>query len=259
MVEPTAVAESALGTRAVELLSELIRRDTVNPPGNEDRVQEPLAQKLRDAGFDVALLAAEPGRPNLIADLPGDAAGPTLCLLGHVDTVPADPEEWTFSPWSGDVVDGEVHGRGAQDMKGQVAAEVAAALELAGSGWRPAAGTLKLVITADEEMGAAAGAEWLCAEHPEAVRSDLVVNEGGGMSLEGGGQRFYPLCVGEKGVNRFLLRAPGVARHASVPALGDNALLKLGPALVGLRDQPPLEPTSEGVAFLEGVLGEELG
>jgi acetylornithine deacetylase/succinyl-diaminopimelate desuccinylase-like protein len=258
MVEPAAVAEGALGARAVELLSELIRHDTVNPPGNEDRIQEPLAQKLRDAGYEVTLLAAEPGRSNLVADLPGESPGPTLCLLGHVDTVPADPDEWSFSPWSGEVVDGEVRGRGAQDMKGQVASEVAAALELADSGWRPAAGALKLVITADEEMGAEAGAQWLCAEHPEAVRSDLVVNEGGGLSFELDGRRFYPLCVGEKGVNRFLLRARGEAGHASVPALGDNALLKLAPALVRLREQPPLEPTPEGIEFLETLLDEEL-
>jgi acetylornithine deacetylase/succinyl-diaminopimelate desuccinylase-like protein len=258
MVEPAAVADGALGTRAVELLSELLRLDTVNPPGNEDRVQEPLAQKLRDAGFEVTLLEAEPGRPNLIADLAGASDGETLCLLGHVDTVPADADEWTFSPWSGDVVDGEVRGRGAQDMKGQVAAEVAAALELAESGWRPGSGALKLVITADEEMGAEAGAQWLCSEHPEAVRSDLVVNEGGGMSFELDGRRFYPLCVGEKGVNRFLLRARGVAGHASVPALGDNALLKLAPAVARLREQPPMEPTPEGAAFLGALLGEDL-
>src|SRR4051794_41947399 len=121
MAEPATVAESALGQRAVGLLSELIRADTVTPPGNEDRVQEPLAQKLRDAGFEVTLLAAEPGRPNLIADLPGESAGQTLCLLGHVDTVPADPDEWTFNPRAGDVVDGEIHGPRAQDMKGQAA------------------------------------------------------------------------------------------------------------------------------------------
>ena len=258
MGEPAAVAEGALGTRAVELLSELLRLDTVNPPGNENRVQEPLAQKLRDAGFEITLLEAEPGRPNLIADLAGESEGQTLCLLGHVDTVPAAPDEWTFSPWSGDVVDGEVRGRGAQDMKGQVAAEVAAAIELAESGWRPASGALKLVITADEEMGAEAGAQWLCAEHAEAVRSDLVVNEGGGMSFELEGRRFYPLCVGEKGVNRFLLRARGVAGHASVPALGDNALLKLAPAVARLRDQPPMEPTPEAAAFVGAVLGEDL-
>jgi acetylornithine deacetylase/succinyl-diaminopimelate desuccinylase-like protein len=143
-------------------------------------------------------------------------------------------------------------------MKGQVAAEVAAALELADSGWRPEAGSLKLVITADEEMGAALGAQWLCAEHPEAVRSDLVVNEGGGSSFELGGRRFYTLCVGEKGVNRFWLRARGRAGHASVPALGDNALLKLAPALARLREQPPLEPTPGGLSFLSILLGEDL-
>ena len=258
MGEDTAPAPDSLGTRAVELLSELLRLDTVNPPGNEQRVQEPLAQKLRDAGFEVTLLEAEPGRPNLIADLAGESGGQTLCLLGHVDTVPANPDEWTFSPWSGDVVDGEIRGRGAQDMKGQVAAEVAAAIELAESGWRPAGGALKLVITADEEMGAEAGAQWLCAQHPEAVRSDLVVNEGGGMAFELGGRRFYPLCVGEKGPNRFLLRARGVAGHASVPALGDNALLKLAPALDRLRKQPPMEATPEGIALLEALLSERL-
>ncbi len=258
MGEEIALAPSGLGTDAVELLSELIQRDTVNPPGNEDRVQDLLAERLRDAGFSVTLLAAEPGRPNLVADLEGSGPGETLCLLGHVDTVPADPSEWSFSPWSGEVVDGAIRGRGAQDMKGQVAAEVAAAISLASSGWRPTAGSLKLVITADEEMGAALGAQWLCSEHADAVRSDLVVNEGGGSSFELAGKRFYTLCIGEKGVNRFRLRARGKAGHASVPALGDNALLKLAPALVKLAEQPPLEPTPAGIAFLSAVLDEEL-
>ena len=139
MGEETAVAASAVGSEAVELLGELIRFDTVNPPGNEEPAQELLAQRLRDAGFECTLLAAEPGRPNLIADLAGEAEGETLCLLGHVDTVPADASEWSFDPWAGDVVDGEVRGRGAQDMKGQVAAEVAAAISLAQLGLAPGA------------------------------------------------------------------------------------------------------------------------
>ncbi len=122
------------------LLQELIRIDTANPPGNEEQAQLLLAETLTEAGFDCELLAAEPGRPNLVARLGGESAGPTLCLLGHVDTVPADPSEWSFDPWAGDVVDGEIRGRGAQDMKDQVAAEVAAAAALGRDGWRPPRG-----------------------------------------------------------------------------------------------------------------------
>jgi acetylornithine deacetylase/succinyl-diaminopimelate desuccinylase-like protein len=258
MGEETAVADPRLGAEAVELLGELLRINTVNPPGNEEPAQELLAGRLRDAGFECELLAAEPGRPNLIARLEGGAEGQTLCMLGHVDTVPADPSEWTFDPWAGDVVDGMVRGRGAQDMKDQVAAEVAAVCSLARDGWRPAHGELKLVITADEEMGADKGAQWLCQEHPEKVRADLIVNEGGGDSFEVGGKRFYPLCVGEKGVSRFWLRAHGVAGHASIPGLGDNALLKLAPALERMREQPPLEPTPDGLAFVSTLVGESI-
>jgi len=248
-----------LGARAVDLLQRLIRIDTVNPPGNEEPAQELLAETLRDAGFECELLAAESGRPNLVARLRGEAPGPTLCLLGHADTVPADPSEWTFDPWVGDVVNGEVRGRGAQDMKDQVAAEVAAAAALGTEGWRPQAGELLVVTTADEEMGAAAGAQWLCREHPEKVRSDYVLNEGGGVAFHVDGRRFYTMCVGEKGVFRFLVRARGRAGHASVPALGDNALLKLAPALERLRDQPATEPTPEAIEFLSSVTDRDLG
>ncbi len=247
-----------MGSQAVTLLQELIRIDTANPPGNEEDAQQLLAETLTEAGFDCELLAAEPGRPNLVARLGGESAGPTLCLLGHADTVPADPSEWSFDPWAGDIVDGEVRGRGAQDMKDQVAAEVAAAAALGRDGWRPPKGELLVVVTADEEAGAAAGAQWLCSEHPDKVRSDYVLNEGGGISFELDGRRFYTLCVGEKGPCRFLMRARGVAGHASVPGLGDNALLKLAPALERLREQPPLEPTPEGMAFVAALSGEEI-
>lgn len=242
----------------VELLQRLIRIDTANPPGNELPAQELLAETLTDGGFDCELLAAEPGRPNLVARLRGTEPGPTLCLLGHADTVPADPSEWSFDPWVGDVVDGQVRGRGAQDMKDQVAAEVAAAAALGRDGWRPRRGELLVVTTADEEMGAVAGAQWLCREHPDKVRSDYVLNEGGGVSFELGGRRFYTLCVGEKGVFRFRVHARGTAGHASVPGLGDNALLKLAPLLGRLGRQPAPEATPEGLAFLSALRGEKL-
>jgi acetylornithine deacetylase/succinyl-diaminopimelate desuccinylase-like protein len=257
--EATVAGAASLGAQAVELCAELIRFNTVNPPGNEADAQRMLAARLGDAGFECRLLSAEEGRPNLVADLPGESEGPVLCLLSHVDTVAARPEEWSFDPWSGEIRDGMVRGRGAQDMKDQVAAEVAAAIHLARDGWRPARGALKVVVTADEEAGADVGAKWLCEEQPEAVRSDLVVNEGGGAAFELGGKRFYTLCVGEKGPFRFTLRARGRAGHGSVPALGDNALLRLAPLITKLAEQPPLEPDPAGVAFLEGVLGHAVG
>jgi acetylornithine deacetylase/succinyl-diaminopimelate desuccinylase-like protein len=252
--ERATLTDSRLGAEAVALLGELIRIDTSNPPGNEQPAQELLAQTLADAGFECELLASDPRRPNLVARLAGEAPGETLCLLGHSDTVPADPSEWSFDPWAGDVVDGMVRGRGAQDMKDQVATEVAAATALARDGWRPARGELKVIVTVDEEVGAQHGAQWLCDRHPDKVRADMVINEGGGIAFELGGRRFYTLCLGEKGVCRFRLIARGAAGHASIPGIGENALLKLAPALVRLGEQPALEATPEAVGFLSGLL-----
>ena len=251
-------APAALGAEAVRLLQRLIRIDTVNPPGDERALQLELQDLLSEAGFECDLLAAEPERPNLVATLPGRADGPTLTLLGHVDTVRADPEEWSRDPWGGEVAEEQVWGRGALDMKGQVAAEVAAAAALGSSGWRPAAGTLMVVLVADEETGGELGARWLTEQHPGKVRTDMVVNEGGGQAIEVGGRRFLTLSAGEKGICRFHLRTAGRAGHASQPRIGENALLKLAPQLERLREQPPLEPTAEGLRFLSVVLGEEV-
>ena len=255
-MEPTGTAETGtLGAEAVALLSELIRFNTVNPPGNERAAQEHVAAILSDAGFEVELLEREPDRTNVVARLPGEAEGPILAYISHMDTVPADPSEWSFSPWSGDVVDGFVQGRGGQDMKDQVATEVAAAAYLARSGWRPARGELKVIVAADEELGAHMGAKWLTQEHPEKVRADFVVNEGGGALFEIDGRRFYPVSLGEKGVFRFKLRARGRAGHGSVPSLGDNALLRLAPAISRLVEQPPLQATAAGLEFLQATIG----
>jgi acetylornithine deacetylase/succinyl-diaminopimelate desuccinylase-like protein len=251
----TTAVPHGLGPTAVELLGRLIQTNTVNPPGNEGKAQEFLRGRLTAAGFGCELLEAEPGRPNLVARLRGDQDGPTLAFLGHVDTVRADPDEWTFDPWAGDVVDGWVRGRGALDMKGQVAAEAAACIALGESDWRPA-GELLLVLTADEEVGGGLGAHWLCEQHPDKVRADFVVNEGGGDSVEIGGRRLYTIAVGEKGIFRIKLRAHGQAGHASVPRIGDNALLKLGRYVAALSEQPAPEPTPVGEALLEALLGE---
>jgi acetylornithine deacetylase/succinyl-diaminopimelate desuccinylase-like protein len=243
-----------LQRRTTELLQRLIRFDTVNPPGNEGPAQEWLRGLLEAAGFECELLAAVPGRPNLIARLRSGSDGPALCLLGHVDTVLADPAEWSVDPWSGELRDGYVWGRGAIDMKSQVAAELAAALALAEEGWRPEAGELMLVFTADEETGAVEGAQWLCREHPDRVRADLVVNEGAGAVLDFDGRRVYPVCVAEKGVFRFKLTTEGRAGHASVPRIGDNAIAKLAPVLTALGERrPSLDPTPELEALLSAL------
>jgi acetylornithine deacetylase/succinyl-diaminopimelate desuccinylase-like protein len=245
---------AALERRTTELLQRLIRFNTVNPPGNEEAVQEYLRGLLEEAGFECELLAAVPGRPNLVARLRGRSDGPVLSLSGHVDTVLATPSEWSVDPWSGELRDGCVWGRGALDMKSQVAAELAAALLLAEEGWRPESGDLLLVFVADEEAGSLVGARWLCENHPEKVRCDFSVNEGAGEVFEFGGRRFYSVCVAEKGVFRFKLSTSGRAGHASIPRIGDNALLKLGPFLTRLAEaEMPLELSPEPEAFLRGL------
>ena len=249
------MASDQLQSDATELLSELIRFDTVNPPGNERPAIEHLDRYLRAAGFETQLLAADDNRPNLVATLTGDDDGPVLGLLGHVDTVLADPADWAHDPWSGDVADGYLWGRGALDMKDQVAAEAVAAATRARAGWRPARGALKLLFVADEETGGEVGAAWLCSEHPDAVRCDMLLNEGAGEVFEFDGRRHFGVACADKGIFRFNLNAAGEAGHASVPQLGDNALLKLAPALAALADAPRSYLSTEAPAALLSGLG----
>jgi acetylornithine deacetylase/succinyl-diaminopimelate desuccinylase-like protein len=249
--------DASRATEAEELLQRLLRFNTVNPPGDERAAMEYLAAHLKEAGFECELLGAVPERPNLIARLRGANEGPTLCYLGHVDTVLADASEWTHDPWSGDLADGFLWGRGALDMKSQVAAELAAAASLARSGWRPARGELLIAAVVDEETGGELGAQWITQTHPEKVRCDMLVNEGGGAVFEYEGRRRYGVCCAEKGVFRFNVTTDGVAGHASMPAMGENALLKMGPVLDRLAAcQPAYQLTAEPQAFLRGI-GED--
>ena len=249
------MAADELQSEAIELLSQLIRFDTVNPPGNERPAIEHLDRYLRAAGFETQLLAADDNRPNLVATLTGLDDGPVLGLLGHVDTVLADPSDWSHDPWSADVADGFLWGRGSLDMKNQVAAEAVGAATLARSGWRPSRGALKLLFVSDEETGGEVGAKWLCSEHPEAARCEMLINEGAGPVFEFGGRRRFGVACAEKGIFRFNLNASGEAGHASVPQLGDNALLKLAPALTALADPPRSYAVTEAPAALLSGLG----
>jgi acetylornithine deacetylase/succinyl-diaminopimelate desuccinylase-like protein len=247
----------SLERETTEVLQSLVRFNTVNPPGNERPAIEYLDAYLSDAGFQTEQLAAEAHRPNLVATLgdgDGDGDGPTLLYLGHVDTVLADPSEWEHDPWSADVVDGFLWGRGALDMKSQVAAEAVAGAALARDGWRPATGALKLVFVSDEETGGDVGARWLCEQHPDKVRCDMLINEGAGTPFDYRGERLYGVCCGEKGIFRFRLTAHGRAGHASLPRTGENALLKLGPVLDRLAArQPSADLTDAPAAMLEAL------
>ena len=241
------MAVAALRDEATALLRELLRVDTVNPPGNETQAAELLRAYLEEAGVACELYARVPERANLVARLPGRGEGPSLLLLSHTDTVVADPAEWTVDPWSGEVRDGCVWGRGALDMKGHVAAAAVAVATLGREGFEPA-GDLVFAATADEEVGQDFGLSWLCDEHPEAVRTDYCVNEGGGDWVHVEGRPVYLCSTAEKMCAPFRLRVHGRSGHASMPGIADNALVRaarLVDRLAGFSSPPRLTPETE--------------
>jgi len=248
---------TTLREEVTELLQELIKLDTTNPPGNETAAAELLRSYLEDNGVACELYARVPERANLVARIPGRGDGPSLLFLSHTDVVLADAAEWSADPFGGELRDGEVWGRGALDMKGQVAAEAVAIASLAREGFEPA-GDLIFAATADEEVGAGFGAQWLCEAHPDAVRSDFCINEGSGDRLDLAGRPFYICSVAEKMSAPFLLRVNGRSGHAAVPGIADNALVKAGPLIAKLGEYVPeqkLTPEVEGL--LEAVTGKK--
>ncbi len=250
------MATVSLRDEVTELLQELIRIDTTNPPGNETAAAEVLQAYLEDSGAEVELYARIPERANLVARIPGRGDGPTLLFLSHTDVVLADAAEWTADPFGGELRSGEIWGRGALDMKGQVAASAVAIASLAREGFEPA-GDLIFAATADEEVGAGFGAQWLCETHPDAVRCDYLINEGSGERLELGGKPFYMCSVAEKMSAPFRLRVRGRSGHASMPGIADNALVKVAPLITALGEYVPEQRlTPEVEALLEAVTGD---
>jgi acetylornithine deacetylase/succinyl-diaminopimelate desuccinylase-like protein len=244
------MATATLSDEVTELLRELIRVDTTNPPGNETKAAELLRDYLGDHGVESELIARVPERANLVARLRG-GGGPRLLFLSHTDVVLADPSEWSVDPFAGELREGEVWGRGALDMKGQVAAEAVAVASLAREGLEPR-GDLIFAATADEEVGAGFGAQWLCEAHPEAVRAELCVNEGAGERLQLAGNTFYPCAVSEKMSAPFRLRVRGRSGHASMPGIADNALVKAAPLIEKLGTYKPerrLIPEVEAMVY----------
>src|SRR2546421_1179917 len=250
------MATVSVRDEVTELLQELIRVDTTNPPGNETAAAELLRVYLEESGAECELYARVPERANLVARLPGRGDGPSLLFLSHTDVVLADPAEWSADPFGGELRDGEVWGRGALDMKGQVAASAVAMATLAREGFEPA-GDLVFAATADEEGGAGFGAQWLCEAHPDAVRCEYLVNEGSGERLELGGKAFYMCSVAEKMSAPFRLRVRGRSGHASMPGIADNALVKAAPLITALGEYVPQHRlTPEVEAAMRIVTGE---
>jgi acetylornithine deacetylase/succinyl-diaminopimelate desuccinylase-like protein len=245
----------SLQDEAVGLLQRLLRLNTVNPPGNETIAAELLRDYLEANDVEVELYGRMPERMNLVARLRG-GNGPSLCFLSHTDTVVADSSEWSRDPWSGDLAEDHVWGRGALDMKNQVAASAVAIASLAREGFSPP-GDLVFIAAADEEVGDNYGLQWLCEQHPDAVRVDYAINEGGGERVELGGNAFYLCAAAEKMSSPFKVIVHGRSGHASMPGIADNALVKAAPLIERLAAYEPEATIGPEVAgFLDAVLGE---
>jgi acetylornithine deacetylase/succinyl-diaminopimelate desuccinylase-like protein len=221
-------AEDPTG-EVTELLQTMIRNACVNDgsddSGHEVRNADVLESYLEGSGVDIEEYEPHPGRRSLVARIEGtDPTAPTLLLMGHTDVVPVTPENWSRDPFGGELVEGEVWGRGAVDMLNLTASMAVATRRLALQGWRPR-GTLIYFAVADEEANGVHGAAHMVAHEADAVRADYVLTENGGIPLPGGDGERLPVLVAEKGTMWTTLRIRGTAGHASAPYRTDNALV----------------------------------
>ena len=238
------------------LLSDLIRINTTNPPGNETEAAKYLAETLEKEGLKCEILESAPGRGNVITRIRGTCEKPSLLLLSHLDVVPANPKEWSVNPFGGVVKDGFVWGRGAMDMKSMTAMEVMV-MKLLKRNNVQLKGDVILAAVADEEKGGRAGAGWLVHNHLEKVRADYVINEGGGLAIPINGKNVYTIQTAEKGIVWFKIKAKGRPGHGSVPTAADNAILRMNKVIEKIgnhRSKITLTPTVK--QFLEEVAKE---
>jgi acetylornithine deacetylase/succinyl-diaminopimelate desuccinylase-like protein len=250
-----ATRSEALQDRPVELLAQLLRFDTSNPPGGERECIEWIRELLQALGCEVKLLAQDPQRPSLLARLAGRGESPPLLLQGHLDVVAARGD-WRHPPFAGEIADGYVWGRGALDMKGGVAMMLAAFMRALARDAKPP-GDVILCLMSDEEAGSALGADFLVREHAElfdGVRYSI--GEFGGFTIDVAGRRFYPIMVAEKQVcwTRATLRGP--SGHGSMPIRG-GAMGQLGRLLTRLdRKRLPVHVTPVVRSMIETIAAE---
>jgi acetylornithine deacetylase/succinyl-diaminopimelate desuccinylase-like protein len=245
----------ALNEECVRHLQALIRLDTSNPPGNEILAAEYIRGQLEAVGITSEVVESAPGRANLRAILKGDGSQRPLLLMSHTDVVTVEPELWTRPPFSGDIVDGYVWGRGAVDMKQWGAWHLTIFLYLARLGV-PLKRDVVLLATADEEDGSYMGMRWIAEHLPHWLDAEYGLSEGGGGEMRVGGRSFFSCRVAEKGACRFHLRAHGSPGHGARPHR-DNAIVKLGAALQRLGTiSLPLHATEAVRSMLVTMLGD---
>lgn len=216
--------------RTVELLQTLIRNECVNDgsreSGFESRNADVLEQVIAGPGVDVERFEPVPGRASIVGRIAGsDPDAPSLCLMGHTDVVPVHADGWRHDPFGGELIHGEVWGRGAVDMLNLTASMAVAFRDLADSGFRPR-GDLIYFGVADEESGSAHGARWMADHHADAIRADYVLTENGGLHSGPSDRPFIGVSVAEKGVAWRRLTVRGEPGHGSMPFRKDNALVK---------------------------------
>jgi len=239
----------------VGLLSELIQINTSNPTHHERPAAEWMAARLDEVGVDAQIVESEPGRASTIARIAGtDSSRPPLLIHGHLDVVPADAAEWSVDPFSGEIRDGYVWGRGAIDMKHMDAMTLALVREWARSGRRPPR-DIVLAFVADEEAGGGKGAHWLVDNHPDLFADCTeAISEVGGYSVAVGGElRLYVIQTAEKGINWLRLHARGRPGHGSM-IHEDNAVTRLAAAVTRIgAHEFPIRVTDTVRRFMEDV------
>ncbi|HEX5225774.1 MAG TPA: M20/M25/M40 family metallo-hydrolase [Solirubrobacteraceae bacterium] len=249
------MSTAGLQDRPAELLAQLLRFDTTNPPGDERACIAFIAEQLQALGCEVRTIADASGRPNLVARLPGRGEAAPLLLQGHVDVVAARGD-WQHPPFAGEIADGYIWGRGALDMKGGVAMMLAAFMRTKTGGREPP-GDVILCILADEEAGSDHGADFLVREHPELFEGvRFSIGEFGGFTMPIAGTTFYPIMVAEKQVcwTRGVARGPG--GHGSMPIRG-GAVGKLGRLLHRLdRRRLPVHVTPVVRSMVDAIVPE---
>ena len=243
---------SSVQDRAQQLLVELIRFDTTNPPGNELAAARHVARLLEQAGLEPVVLESAPGRGNCIARLRGDGSAGPLLLVGHLDVVPTEPEHWSHPPFEGLERDGFIWGRGALDMKYIVATQVMTLVALREAGV-PLSRDVAVASVADEEAGGVHGIRWLIEHHPDLVEAEYALGEFGGFSFDVAGKRFYLCQTGEKGIAWFRMRTHGRPGHGSMPP-PDTAIRRLARAVARIGSTPtPLHISATTRAMIEGM------